>query len=243
MIEDFIALPQTPARSASQLSDADLATRAAQGDQAAFDQIMRRYNQRLFRLAISIMRDAGEAEDILQESYVRAFYKLGSLSGSNLGAWLARIVRNEAIDRLRARESRQSHIALEADLDSDTDGTTMIDNSEANDWHRSDPQVTTEAAQMQTLLERAITELPDAFRSVFVLREVEGLSLEETSDYLGIPAATVKTRDHRARKLLRTYLSESVRSTLPATFPFMGERCDRVVSRVLARLGNFHRSG
>jgi RNA polymerase sigma-70 factor (ECF subfamily) len=237
MIEDLISLPEPSARSAPQLSDADLAARGAQGDHAAFDQIMRRYNQRLFRLAVSIMRDAGEAEDVLQESYVRAFYKLGTLSGSNLGAWLARIVRNEAIDRLRARESRQSHIALEAELDSDTaDGATMIDNSEANDWQRSDPQVATEAAQMQTLLERAITELPDAFRSVFMLREVEGLSLEETSEYLGIPAATVKTRDHRARKLLRTYLSDSVRTTLPATFPFMGERCDRIVSRVMARL-------
>ncbi|HEU4653960.1 MAG TPA: RNA polymerase sigma factor [Steroidobacteraceae bacterium] len=224
-------------RSASQLSDADLAARAAKGEHAAFDQIMRRYNQRLFRLAVSIMKDAAEAEDVLQESYVRAFYRLSSMSGSNLGAWLARIVRNEAIDRLRARESRQTHIALEADLDYDTDdGMTMIDNSEASDSHRSDPQVTTEAAQMQSLLEQAITQLPDAFRTVFVLREVEGMSVEETSEYLGIPAATVKTRDHRARNLLRTYISESVRTTLPATFPFMGERCDRVVATVLSRL-------
>src|SRR3954468_326261 len=224
MIDEFITLPLATARSASKLNDGELADRAAKGDHAAFDQIMRRYNQRLFRLAVSIMKDAGEAEDVLQESYVRAFYKLGTLSGHNLGAWLARIVRNEAIDRLRSRESRQSHIALEADLDSNTDdGTAMIDNSEESDWHGSDPQVTTEAAQMQSLLERAITELPDAFRTVFVLREVEGLSIEETSEYLGIPAATVKTRDHRARKLLRTSLSESVHTTLPATFPFMGE--------------------
>src|SRR4051812_24772355 len=231
MIDELITLPGTTGRSASNLNDSELAERAAKGDHAAFDHIMRRYNQRLFRLAVSIMKDAAEAEDVLQESYVRAFYKLGTLSGNNLGAWLARVVRNEAIDRLRARESRQSHIALEADLESHSDdGATMIDNSEANDSYRSDPQVTTEAAQMQLLLERAITELPDAFRTVFVLREVEGLSIEETSEYLGIPAATVKTRDHRARKLLRTSLSESVRTTLPATFPFMGERCDRVVN-------------
>jgi RNA polymerase sigma-70 factor, ECF subfamily len=236
MIEDHITHPDG-VRSAAQLSDAELVARAVRNDQSAFDQIMRRYNQRLFRLAVSMMKDAAEAEDVLQESYVRAFYRLASLSGGNLGAWLARIVRNEAIDRLRSRESRQTYIALEADLDSDIDdGTTMIDNSEARDPHRSDPQVTTEAAQMQSLLERAITQLPDAFRTVFVLREVEGLSVEETAEYLGIPAATVKTRDHRARKLLRTTLSESVRTTIPATFPFMGERCDRVVSRVLARI-------
>jgi RNA polymerase sigma-70 factor, ECF subfamily len=237
MTTDFITLSESGARSATMLSDTELATGAAQGDHAAFDQIMRRYNQRLFRLAVSIMKDAAEAEDVLQESYVRAFYRLSSLSGTNLGAWLARIVRNEAIDRLRARESRQNHIALASDLDFDTDdGTTMIDNSEANDSHRSDPQVATEAAQMQTLLERAITQLPDVFRTVFMLREVEGMSVEETSEYLGIPAATVKTRDHRARNLLRTYLSESVNTAIPTTFPFMGERCDRVVRNVLARL-------
>jgi RNA polymerase sigma-70 factor (ECF subfamily) len=218
-------------------SDAQLAARAKDGDTSAFEQIMRRYNQRLYRLAVSVIKDASEAEDVLQESYVRAFYRLSSFSTENLGAWLARIVRNEAIDRLRARDSRSQHFALETDLDSALEGgTTMIEDSEATDVHRSDPEVAAEASQMQSLLEGAILQLPDAFRSVFVLREVEGLSVEETSDYLGIPAATVKTRDHRARNLLRTYLTDRVRSTVPTTFPFMGERCDRVVFGVLARL-------
>ena len=97
--------------------DAALASRAAQGDQDAFSRIMRRYNQRLYRLAVSVMGDASEAEDVLQESYVRAFYAFATYAGAgSLGAWLARIVRNEAIDRVRSRESRRSHVAIEADL-------------------------------------------------------------------------------------------------------------------------------
>src|SRR5262245_8629646 len=97
--------------------DAALASQAAQGDQDAFARIMRRYNQRLYRLAVSVMGDASEAEDVLQESYVRAFYALSTYAGAgSLGAWLARIVRNEAIDRVRARASRRSHVAIEADL-------------------------------------------------------------------------------------------------------------------------------
>jgi RNA polymerase sigma-70 factor (ECF subfamily) len=237
MVEVIVDVVGTGVSASVALSDTQLAARAKDGDTSAFEQIMRRYNQRLYRLAVSIIKDASEAEDVLQESYVRAFYRLSSFSTENLGAWLARIVRNEAIDRLRARDSRSQHFALETDLDSGLeDGTTMIEHSEATDLHRYDPEIATEASQIQSLLEGAILRLPDAFRSVFVLREVEGLSVEETSDYLGIPAATVKTRDHRARNLLRTYLTDRVSSTVPATFPFMGERCDRVVSGVLARL-------
>lgn len=207
--------------------DVALANRAAQGDQAAFSRIMRRYNQRLYRLAVSVIGDASEAEDVLQESYVRAFYAFASYAGTgSLGAWLARIVRNEAIDRLRSRESRRSHVAIEADLD---------EVSEEDDT-MADPQALASNAELRRLLERAIERLPEQFRSAFVLREVEGLSVEETADYLGIPAATVKTRDHRARNLLRSYLSENIDATIPQTFPFLGARCDQIVEKVLARL-------
>jgi RNA polymerase sigma-70 factor (ECF subfamily) len=216
--------------------DAALASRAAQGDQDAFAQIMRRYNQRLYRLAVSVMGDASEAEDVLQESYVRAFYAFSTYSGAgSLGAWLARIVRNEAIDRVRARNSRRSHVAIEADLggQSEQDETNV-----AHDPLQSltDPQALAANADLRRLLERAIQRLPEQFRSAFVLREVEGLSVEETAEYLGIPSATVKTRDHRARNLLRSYLSENIDATIPQTFPFMGVRCDQLVVRVLQRL-------
>ncbi len=216
--------------------DAALASRAAQGDQDAFAQIMRRYNQRLYRLAVSVMGDASEAEDVLQESYVRAFYALSTYSGAgSLGAWLARIVRNEAIDRVRSRDSRRSHVAIEADLGgpSDEDETNV-----AHDPLQSftDPQSLAANAELRRLLEGAIQRLPEQFRTAFVLREVEGLSVEQTAEYLGIPAATVKTRDHRARNLLRSYLSENIDATIPQTFPFLGARCDGVVEKVLARL-------
>jgi RNA polymerase sigma-70 factor (ECF subfamily) len=216
--------------------DAGLASRAAQGDQDAFARIMRRYNQRLYRLAVSVLGDASEAEDVLQESYVRAFYALSTYSGAgSLGAWLARIVRNEGIDRVRARASRRSRVAIEADLggQSEEDETNV-----ANDPLQSltDPQALAANADLRHLLERAIQRLPEQFRTAFVLREVEGLSVEETAEYLGIPMATVKTRDHRARNLLRAYLSENIDATIPTTFPFLGARCDQLVDRVLQRL-------
>jgi RNA polymerase sigma-70 factor, ECF subfamily len=216
--------------------DAALASLAAQGDHDAFARIMRRYNQRLYRLAVSVMGDASEAEDVLQESYVRAFYALSTYAGAgSLGAWLARIVRNEAIDRVRSRDSRRSHVAIEADLggQSEEDETNVSTDPLQS---LTDPQALAANADLRRLLERAIQRLPEQFRSAFVLREVEGLSVEETAEYLGIPPATVKTRDHRARNLLRAYLSENIDATIPQTFPFLGARCDRLVERVLQRL-------
>ena len=214
--------------------DAALASRAAQGDQDAFARIMRRYNQRLYRLAVSVMGDASEAEDVLQESYVRAFYAFATYAGTgSLGAWLARIVRNEAIDRVRSRESRRSHVAIEAELgeQSGEDETNVT-----IDPLMIDPQALAANAELRKLLERAIQRLPEQFRTAFVLREVEGLSVEETAEYLGIPPSTVKTRDHRARNLLRGYLSENIDAAIPQTFPFLGPRCDRIVAKVLSRL-------
>jgi RNA polymerase sigma-70 factor, ECF subfamily len=216
--------------------DAALASLAAQGDQDAFARIMRRYNQRLYRLAVSVMGDASEAEDVLQESYVRAFYAFATYTGAgSLGAWLARIVRNEAIDRVRSRDSRRSHIAIEADLGDQGEQPVAKETNVMIDA-MINPEALAANAELRRLLERAIQRLPEQFRTAFVLREVEGLSVEETAEYLGIPPATVKTRDHRARNLLRSYLSENIDATIPQTFPFLGARCDRIVEQVLARL-------
>jgi RNA polymerase sigma-70 factor, ECF subfamily len=231
------------APAAASIDDATLAQRTAQGDHGAFAQILRRYNQRLYRLAVSVIGDQSEAEDVLQESYVRAFYSFASYTGAgSLGAWLARIVRNEAIDRVRSRASRRQHVAIEADLggQSEEDETNVADDpappqSAHFQGAQLDPQALAANAELRRLLERAIQRLPEQFRSAFMLREVEGLSVEETADYLGIPPATVKTRDHRARNLLRGYLSEDIDSTIPHTFAFLGTRCDQLVERVLAR--------
>jgi RNA polymerase sigma-70 factor (ECF subfamily) len=216
--------------------DAALARLAAQGDQDAFARIMRRYNQRLYRLAVSVMGDASEAEDVLQESYVRAFYAFATYSGAgSLGAWLGRIVRNEAIDRVRSRDSRRSHVAIEAEL-GDPGQQPVVEETNLMTDVVIDPEALAANAELRRLLERAIQRLPEQFRTAFVLREVEGLSVEETAEFLSIPPATVKTRDHRARNLLRGYLSENIDATIPQTFPFLGARCDRIVERVLARL-------
>lgn len=221
---------------AARAEDLTLARRAALGDEQAFDQIMRRYNQRLFRLAVSIAGESSEAEDILQESYVRAFYRLGSFAGEgDLGAWLARIVRNEAIDRLRTRGSRRRHIALETDLYSDEGLIGIADIARAEEVDFS-PEIAVERADMERILEEAIGVLPIQFRTVFMLREVEGLSVEETATYLGIPAATVKTRDYRARTLLRAHLSQKMDGALSGAYRFLGARCNQVVSKVLERV-------
>jgi RNA polymerase sigma-70 factor (ECF subfamily) len=218
-------------------SDAQLASLAAQADVRAFERIMRRYNQRLFRLACGIVGETSEAEDVLQESYVRAFYALAKYAGrGSLGAWLAQIVRNEAIDRVRARAVQSKYVALETDLSS-TDQDPLLEQHQAplDDVH-TNPHAATEHSEMKRVLEHAIANLPDAFRSVFMLRGVEGLSIEETAEYLGIPAATVKTRDHRARNLLRQHLGERIDRTIPQTFEFLSTRCDVLVENVLKRL-------
>jgi RNA polymerase sigma-70 factor (ECF subfamily) len=218
------------------MSDKDVIQRVLAGDSALFELLMRRYNQRLFRLAVSIAGEPSEAEDVLQESYVRAFYALASYGGrGSLGAWLARIVRNEAIDRLRARNSRRNHIAIESELETARaeDAAPVSDFNSSTDM---DPQALAQAADVKHLLEHAIQRLPETFRTAFVMREVEGLSVEETAEYLEIPPATVKTRTFRARTLLRSYLSEDIRNAVPQTFSFLSVRCDRVVERVLRRL-------
>jgi RNA polymerase sigma-70 factor (ECF subfamily) len=197
---------------------------------------MRRYNQRLFRLAFGLMGDAGEAEDVLQESYVRAFYRLSSFAGkASLGTWLARIVRNEAIDRLRARRMRSGTFMLEAEIGHEDDLPSIVEASE-DPRAQFNPEASVARDDMRGILEQAIAALPEHFRSVFLLREVEGLSVKETSEYLEIPVATVKTRDHRARSLLRSTLENRIDAATRLAFPFLGVRCDALVARVLARL-------
>jgi RNA polymerase sigma-70 factor (ECF subfamily) len=226
----------TPETIRTETDEVLIVRRATAGDEQAFGFIMRRYNQRLFRLAVSIAGEPSEAEDILQESYVRAFYRLSTYTGKGgLGAWLARIVRNEAIDRLRTRGSRSRHIAFEAELRPQLEGGRISAKARAEDAFFS-PEAAAEREDMKRILEDAISSLPVEFRSVFMLREVEGLSVEETASYLGILAATVKTRDHRARALLRTHLSEHMEGMLPSLYGFLGSRCDSLVARVLGRV-------
>jgi RNA polymerase sigma-70 factor (ECF subfamily) len=213
--------------------DADLVARARQGDAAAVRRIIRQHNQRLYRIARSIVRDDGEAEDVLQDAYARAFTNLASFRGeARLGTWLARIVMNEALGRLRRRRAT---VELNAMTEGDAREAEIIRFPNANP--QIDPETAVAQRELRALLERAIDELPESFRTVLVARLIEGMSVEETADLLGIVPETVKTRLHRARRLLRAAMEKHIGPAMGDAFPFAGRRCERVADNVIARLG------
>ena len=227
--------PSSPpvAASAPGLSDYDLGLRVRAGDAAAFELIMRRHNRRLFRLARSVLKNGPEAEDVVQESYVRAFTKLDGFVGPDgFGAWLARIAYHEALGRLRG----WGRVVSLHDYVSDGDGETDVRHVETMTSRHPDPERLTENGELRRLLEDAIDALPDDFRAVFVLRAVEGMSVAEIAQALSIRPETVKTRFHRARQRLQETLGARFDALMPVAFEFGGARCDRIVSAVLARL-------
>lgn len=205
--------------------DLALARRFAARDEAAVRLVTSANNQRLFRAAWSILKDRSEAEDAVQSAYLKAFGSAHLFEGrSALSTWLTRITINEALGRARSIGRRRA--ALEAE------GIAMLD-----DYRQSTPPDEALARdQLRRMIEVAVTALPDIFRTVFVLRDVEGLSTEETADVLDIPAATVKTRLLRARRNLRQSLAPDVRSALVGTFPFAGADCERMTDNLLAAL-------
>jgi RNA polymerase sigma-70 factor, ECF subfamily len=222
------------AADAPALSDSRLVERVRAGDAAAFELIMRRHNRRLFRLARSVLRNAAEAEDVVQETYVRAFAKLDDFRGPDgFAAWLARIAYNEALGRARGAE----RVVSLHDYVSDGDGDGDARHIETMTSPHPDPERLTGYGELRRLLEDAIDALPDDFRAVFVLRAVEGMSVAETAAALSIPPETVKTRLHRARHRLQEALGARFEALMPAAFEFGGARCDRIVAAVLARIG------
>jgi len=214
--------------------DAELAERAAGGDDRAFEAIMRRHNRLLFRTARSILRSDAESEDALQEAWLRAWRALASFrADSKLSTWLVRIVINEALGRLRRRSA--TVIPLEATMD---DSDAPPEDSIAGDEVQQPDRIAMRG-EIRRLMEARIDTLPEAFRTVFMLRAVEELSVEEVASALGLPDATdatVRTRFFRARGLLREGLSRDVDVALADAFEFDGARCDRVVAGVLSRL-------
>ena len=208
-------------------SDAELAHRVARGDTRAFEQIMRRYNRALFRTARAILRDDGLAEDAVQEAYMRAYGAIGSFRGeSKLSTWLIRIVANEALAR-RRKDARRAEVMP-------ISGGDAVDLEKP--MEEDGPQQMAERSEMRRLLEAKIDRLPDSYRAVFVLRALEELSVEETGAALGIPEATVRSRFFRARGLLREAISREIDVAFDSAFGFAGERCDRIVAGVLARI-------
>ena len=211
-------------------NDGDLATSAAAGDARAFEALMRRYNRMLFRTARAILCDDAEAEDALQEAYLQAHRSLGSFRAeAKLSTWLVRIVANEALMRLRKRTRRAEIVPMQSADSPEVEQVMETDTDNAPDTRAA-------RAEVRRLLEAQIDALPEAYRTVFMLRAVEELSAEETAEVLDIPAATVRTRLFRARSLLREALAQKIDVACEDAFSFAGERCDRVVAGVLARL-------
>jgi RNA polymerase sigma-70 factor (ECF subfamily) len=220
-----------PLAAVEKLADEQLVQLARERDEAAVRAITQRYNRRLFRVARSILRDDAEAEDVVQETYVRAFIGLEHFRGdAAFGTWITRIAMNEALGRLRKRRPT---------VDWESYGANRTQ-AEIIDFPVSaasnDPEKTMAQGEIRAVLEHAIDELPDAFRAVFVARIVEGMSVEETADLFGLQAETVKTRLHRARNLLRDALDKQLGPALTSTFPFDGRRCERMTESVVQRL-------
>jgi RNA polymerase sigma-70 factor, ECF subfamily len=223
----------TTAVAYGKLSDLELARRIAGGDKTAFELMMRRHNQILYRTARSVLRDDAEAEDAVQEAYLLAYRGMSGFRGdAKLSTWLVRIVVNEAISRGRKRSRGAEIIQLGGDTqeDSETAEGTM------NETLPEQPEHAAQRAQARRLLEAKIDELPDAFRTVFVLRAVEELSVEEAAVALDIPEATVRSRFFRARGLLREALSKEIDLAYADAFAFAGARCDRIVAGVMVKL-------
>ncbi len=215
----------------SQRTDQELVALVRRGEGEAFRALMQRYNRRLYRVARGVVRDDGEAEDVVQEAYVRAYAALAGFRGeSSLATWLTRIVLNEAFGRLRRRRPAEVLEALD-DVPQES-RVVMFPGVHA----MGDPEAAAARAEVRRLLERAVDELPEAFRLVFIMRDIDEMSIEETAAQLDIRPETVKTRLHRARKLLREHLHEKLASVLKDSFPFAGTRCARIADAVMARL-------
>ncbi len=214
-------------------SDLELARRVVAGDLSAFERIMRRHNRMLYRAARAILRDDAEAEDCLQSAYLRAYQALGGFAGhAKLSTWLARIVINEALGRKRQAARRAVIIPLEQGVDVEID----LHASAAAVAETPGPEAEAMRHELGGLIERRVDGLPEAFRTVFVLRALEELSVEETATLLDIPEATVRTRYFRARSMLRESLAREVDTAVDEAFAFAGARCDRIVAAVLERL-------
>jgi RNA polymerase sigma-70 factor (ECF subfamily) len=226
------ALRSTYAAISAATTDTDLVERAANGDESAFEGIMRRHNRLLFRTARSILKSDAEAEDALQDAYLRAWRALATFrADSKLSTWLVRIVINEALGRLRRHGAQVT--PLESAMESiDTQSQESMKDGDAD----NQPDGVALRSEVRQLMEARIDMLPEAFRTVFVLRAVEELSVEEVSAALQIPAATVRTRFFRARSLLREGLSRDVDLATGDAFSFDGARCDRIVTSVLKQI-------
>jgi RNA polymerase sigma-70 factor (ECF subfamily) len=225
-------MPRQTALPASEADDSELVARIARKDAGAFEHLMRRHNGRLFRVARAILKDDAEAEDALQEAYLQAYRHSGEFRGAaQAGTWLTRIVINQAL--MRARRHKRDRVVVP--FDDDQTAEPAAGDSSMIDATAESPATATLRSEIRRILERRIDELPLNFRTVFIMRDVEDMSVQETAACLAIPPATVRTRLFRARALLREALARELDAATVDVFGFAGQRCDRIVGAVLAQ--------
>jgi len=215
-------------------SEVELVQAIVRRDAHAFEVLMRRHNRLLYRTARGILRDDHEAEDCVQETYLQAYRSMRSFRAqSRLSTWLVRIVINQALERLRRHKREDGNVALDnvVDLEKHVDAMSALTSEPER------PDFAASRLEVRRLLESRIDRLPDAFRTVFILRALEELSVEETAICLDIPEATVRTRYFRARGLLRESIARDIDLAVEEAFSFDGARCDRIVAAVLERSG------
>lgn len=210
-----------------ELTDEEVVDRVRSGDTFLFEIIMRRHNQRIFRVTMAILKNETEAEDVMQDAYVRAYTHLNQFAGqAKFSTWLTKIAVYESLARIRGRKRVTSIEEI-----SHKEGTM-----ESMITQTGDPQKELLRRRMVELVENAVSILPRKYRLVFMMRDAQGLNTAETAECLGISEEAVKTRLHRARALLKKTLETRAGMTLKDLFPFAGKRCDRVVARVMKRV-------
>lgn len=225
------ALCQTPLIQAPSFTDEELVAQVRAGNTALYEALMRRYNQRLFRIARSILRDDDEAEDVMQETYVRAYASLHQFAGkAQFSTWLAKIAVYEASSRLRKRKRVMEFPAAPADP-----GGAVMESVKSPE---PDPEQRLLSREAALFLQQAVDALPDAYRCVFVLRAIENMSTSETAACLDLTEEAVKVRLLRARQMLRDELYERAGASSSQAFQFLGMRCDRIVGRVINRIAD-----
>jgi RNA polymerase sigma-70 factor (ECF subfamily) len=228
-----VTVPETAApTTALGASEADLVHRARARDEAAVRAIMKANNRRLYRLARGILRNDSEAEDVVQETYVRAFTHLADFRGdSSFSTWLSRIAMNEALGRLRRERPGVEISSLpQGTIEAQIIQFPLLSAAD-------DPEKSMAQREVQHVVEGAIDELPEPFRMVFITRVIEGMNVEETAEILDLKPETVKTRLHRARIILRENVEKKIGPVVMEAFPFAGRRCDRLTEAALKRLG------
>jgi len=210
----------------------EIVKRVRAGERGLFEILMRRHNQRLYRAARAVVKDEDEVEDVMQQAYVNAFTHLHQFEErSQFSTWLTRITLNEAF--ARRRKMRQSESIARVPLNADEHPGEFMDTITSP---QPDPERQAYARELHRVLEDAVDALPDTYRTVFMLRDIEGLSTSETGEGLGIGEEAVKTRLHRARAMIRRAVTARIGEVAAGAFQFQAPRCDRVVAAVLARI-------